>query len=341
MLRRDIDDYHFMADAKTGITLRWGRTPEENPFFAPVPELADISISNHCTKGCSYCYRDSKANNQFMSVEDYVRLLESMKHPQYGNVFQVAIGGGEPLEHPDFMQIINETCHRGIVPNFTTNGIHLSPDVCKAIKNKVGAVALSVTSINEIQQEKVFMLAEESIRTNIHYVLSSENISEAVNIVNGNYDDRLNGVNAMVFLTYKPAGRATGRHIIKQGKGLIAFVKAINERKGLLPRIGFDACFVPILMHYTCIRPELIDTCEGGYFSVYIDHNLNVSPCSFSGINDSYSLLENDFYDIWLNKFEIFRQEHGNKCKNNYCEAHGLCRGCCPYYPEITTCYVC
>lgn len=339
MMRREIGNYHFVADAKTGITLRWGRIPDENPTFAPVPELADISISNHCTKGCSFCYRNSGLNEQFMKLDDYVHVLENMKHPQYGNVFQIAIGGGEPLEHPYFLEIIDETCKRGIVPNFTTNGINLTSEICKRIKGKVGAVALSVTSVNEILAEKVAILRNEFIRVNIHYVLSADNIKEATAIAKGEYSDKLVGINALIFLTYKPAGRASAKNIIKAGNELDGFMKTIDNKNMIMPKIGFDACFVPMLMYYTNIRPELIDSCEGGYFSVYIDHNMNVSPCSFSGDKDCYSLKTYDFYDIWLNKFETFRQEHNNKCKNSNCKAHHMCRGCCPYYPQITTCY--
>ena len=123
MLKRAIGDYHFVADSSTGLTMRWGKTLQDNPFYAPVPELADISISNHCTKGCSFCYRNSSPNNEFMSVKEYCKVLDAMNHPLYGNVFQVALGGGEPLEHPDFLSIIEETVHRNIVPNFTTNGM--------------------------------------------------------------------------------------------------------------------------------------------------------------------------------------------------------------------------
>lgn len=339
MMKREIGNYHFVADAKTGITFRWGKTLDDNPTFAPVPELADISISNHCTKGCSFCYRDSGANEEFMKLDDYVHVLENMNHPQYGNVFQIAIGGGEPLEHPDFLEIINETCKRGIVPNFTTNGINLTSEICKKIKGKVGAVALSVTSVDEILSDKVSMLRNEFIRVNIHYVLSADNIKEATSIVKGDYSDKLVGINALIFLTYKPVGRASSKNIIKAGNELDGFMKAIDNKSMKIPKIGFDACFVPMLMYYTNIRPELIDSCEGGYFSVYIDHNMNVSPCSFSGDKDCYSLKTYDFYDIWQNKFGMFRQEHNNQCKNSNCKAHYMCRGCCPYYPEITTCY--
>jgi hypothetical protein len=47
MINRHTDNYHFVADPMTGMTLRWGKTMADNPEWAPVPELADISISNH------------------------------------------------------------------------------------------------------------------------------------------------------------------------------------------------------------------------------------------------------------------------------------------------------
>lgn len=63
-----------------------------------------------------------------------------------------------------------------------------------------------------------------------------------------------------------------------------------------------------MLLYHTDISPDLIDTCEGGFFSVYIDHNLNVSPCSFSNnSHDLFNLREYDFYDIWLDKLKVYR----------------------------------
>lgn len=340
MLRRDIGDYHFMADDKTGMTLRWGKTLQENPMFAPVPELADISISNHCTKGCSFCYRNSKDNHEFMDIEDYCYVLDAMNHQEYGNVFQIALGGGEPLEHPDFLAIIDETNRRGIVPNFTTNGIHLTSQICKVIKGKIGAVALSVTTVNGILMDKIALLNQEGIKVNIHYVVSTENIEEATSILLGLQNQYFKGINAVIFLTYKPAGRANDKYILKNGNSLNNFLCAIEEKDVKKPRIGFDACFVPMLLHNTNICPDLVDTCEGGFFSVYIDHRMEVSPCSFSGTNDCYSLKEFDFYDIWQNKFEKYRLNNQNQCKRADCLSHDQCRGCCSYHPEITTCYV-
>ena len=319
--------------------MRWGKTIRENPRFAPVPELADISISNHCTKGCSFCYRDSKKNQEWMSVEDYRSVLDGMNHPEYGNVFQVALGGGEPLEHPDFLAIIDETVKRGIVPNFTTNGVHLTERICNYIQGKVGAVALSTASVNEIDRSKVDMLRQFSIRTNIHYVLSAENIVEATDIAEGKYNKQLDGVNAVIFLTYKPAGRGSAEGIIKRGELYNAFMRTVKKNRMDKPKLGFDACFVPMLLSKGTVSSTLMDSCEGGFFSVYIDHKKNVSPCSFSGGKDMYSLNEHSFYDIWNNQFESFRTRQRNLCKHENCAGFCECRGCCPYYPEITVCY--
>ena len=265
-------------------------------------------------------------------------MIHCIQNKDLGGVFQVALGGGEPLEHPDFLRIIDETIKRNIVPNFTTNGLHLSQDICAAIRGKVGAVALSISSINELMRDHIDMLVGNGIRTNIHYVLSQENIDEAIEILSGRYNVLFQGINAIIFLTYKPAGRADKSFILQKSNTFLHFLKLINDDKLYHPKVGFDACFVPMLMHYTDIRKDLIDTCEGGFFSVYIDHKMNVSPCSFSGTRDCYSLRDYSFYDIWENIFDDFRNRHLNKCSSN-CAERKNCRGCCPYYPEITVCY--
>lgn len=339
-MRRDIGDYHFLADSQTGLTMRWGKTLEENPNWAPVPELADISISNHCSKGCSYCYRNSTPNNEFMSLNQYCQVLDSLNHPLYGNVFQVAIGGGEPLEHPDFLKIIDATLQRKIVPNFTTNGIFLTDEICNALRGKVGAVALSVNELKELQQDKLQLLYKHNIRTNIHYVLSIQNITEAIDIVSGKYTKELEGINAIIFLTYKPAGRATKEYVLQPSEDLNHFIQLVctYTRKDL--KIGFDACFIPNLLHTNFKHQELVDMCEAGFFSVYVDHKMNVSPCSFSMQKDSYNLNDYDFYKIWNDKFKTYRNAQQNHCAQIKCPIYNTCKGHCPYYPIITTCYV-
>lgn len=336
-MERHIGDYHFIADPKTGMTARWGKTLDDNPKFSPVPELADISISNYCTKGCDFCYKNSSSMGNIMSLDSYCKVLDALEHPIYGNVFQVALGGGEPLEHPQFREIISETIYRNIIPNFTTNGIHLNKDLALYCKEKVGAVAISTDNMTNLNKRAINILLKAGIKTNIHYVLKNNNLYEAINIILGKYDKELEGVNAIIFLTFKPAGRGNNIYIIKEGFEYLDFLKAVKNKKSNI-KIGFDACFVPNLLYYGICNTSVVDTCEGGFFSVYVDENCNVSPCSFSGKKDIYSLNDFDFYDIWLNKLKSFRERIVNNCKKQ-CAFKIDCKGYCPYYPQITTCY--
>lgn len=337
LLARHIEDYHFLADAKTGITLRWGKTFDDNPMFAPVPELADISISNRCSKGCDFCYKNSTPEGKVMTVDEYCQVLDSICSSKHGSIFQVAIGGGEPLEHPDFLKIVDETTKRGIVFNFTTNGRLLTPQMLATIKGKVGAVAISATSMAEWKALKHMLKMSEGIKMNLHYILSKTSIQEAIRMIRGEYNELLAGINAVVFLTYKPAGRGNQELVLKDGAEIDTFIKGIKKPE-IACKMGFDACFVPMLLQGQAVRQEMVDACEGGFFSVYIDEYMRVSPCSFSGGKDVYSLKEYDFYDIWLNKLQSYRERVKNGCKKN-CAAHNICRGACPYYPEIINCY--
>lgn len=336
-IRRHIGDYNFIADQESGMTFRWGKNFEDNPSFAPVPELVDISISNHCSKGCDYCYRDSNPDGSFMSLDDYKFILSSLNHRKYGNVFQVALGGGEPLEHPEILEILDLTKQYNIVPNFTTNGENITKTLVDNINGKVGAIAVSLNNMNDIDYSKIELLIEGGIRTNIHYVIDKNNIKQAIQILEGEFNKKLKKVNAIIFLTFKPSGRGISNHILGDDSCLHKFLEKIDNNKASC-NIGFDACFVPLLMRYTKTNIDFIDSCEVGYFSVYIDENLRVSPCSFSNGKDSYSLKEFDFYDIWLNKFNSFRAKSTNNCKQE-CNSKINCKGSCPYFPEITTCF--
>ena len=337
MLSRTIGDYHFLADKETGMTFRWGRLLDDNPTFAPIPELADISISNRCTKGCDYCYRASTPEGVLMTLEDYCDVLDSMNSPEHGNVFQVALGGGEPLEHPDFYAIIDETVKRGIVPNFTTNGRMLTADTFERLNGKVGAMAISISRIEEVSLYGDLLKNRNGIRVNLHYILSRNSVEQAIEIIKGKYNELLSDVNAIVFLTYKPAGRGKDANILRAGDILNTFLQEMRTPKAAC-KIGFDACFVPMLLRNTQGLDDYVDFCEGGFFSVYVNERKEVSPCSFSDGKDSFSLNDYDFYDIWLNKLQPYRERLTNRCMTK-CKAKLVCRGVCPYYPQITICY--
>lgn len=346
LIRKHFEGYNFIAIPETGVTFRWGDEFSKNPYMAPWPELADISISNYCTNGCSYCYRSSNEEGKFMSIEDYKLVLQELTNEKYGSVFQIALGGGEPLLHPNFKEIIKVTKEKyGIIPNYTTCGKFFTPENIETTRKYCGAVAISWDPYrNNLTLEELskigLYLKDEKIRANIHYVISETTIEGATRILNGDYDEYLNFFNSVIFLTYKPTGRAKFQDTIKSPLSLDLFLDAVDKPSTCV-KIGFDACFVPVLLKKTDLDNDLIDSCECGFFSVYIDENMNVMPCSFCNDSQySFNLKQSCFKEIWQEKFSKYRDYVDDNCKLDCrgCEKSGDCRGKCPFFDELFLC---
>ncbi len=196
--------YTTFFNPKTGFFARKEDSGKPEPFWSPHgPELMDISITNWCDKGCSFCYKKSSKNGCHMSLDDYRRVIDEAK---LMGVFQVALGGGNPNQHPDFMEILQHTFDQGIVPNYTTNGRGLTKEILIASKKYCGAVAVSAYKPFTETSATLSILEEYGLRTNIHYILDSKSIDTAIAWLK-TPPEFIKNINAIIFLNYKPSGR--------------------------------------------------------------------------------------------------------------------------------------
>jgi hypothetical protein len=95
---------------------RWDGDPR--PEY---PESIDLKITNWCDAGCQWCHESSTKQGKHAKLGDVVEVLLGM---EYGT--EVAIGGGDPLSHPEIKGILATAAGLGLVPNVTVNGKHLS-----------------------------------------------------------------------------------------------------------------------------------------------------------------------------------------------------------------------
>jgi radical SAM protein with 4Fe4S-binding SPASM domain len=176
------------------------------------------------------------------------------------------------------------------------------------------------------------------IRTNLHFILNSETISLATAFLKGYFDTRIGEINAVVFLTYKSAGRANKIDCLIADSSLDEFLFWVSNARTKV-RFGFDACFVPQILRKTTLEPLWVDSCECSFFSVYIDEKLNVKPCSFStDPRFTFNLHDFDFQFIWEKTFENYRTILFEKPCQLDCEKKIFCRGNCLFFPELTLC---
>lgn len=98
----------------------WNPWAVEAPRVATVPQLLDVSVTDFCDLGCPYCYRGSVPTGSHADTGYLRRLAAACGEAQ---VFEVALGGGEPTEHPDFVEILRAFRVAGVMPNFTTRNV--------------------------------------------------------------------------------------------------------------------------------------------------------------------------------------------------------------------------
>ena len=341
--------YHFKFafDTETGAYVRTGVLDENgkdtgvDPFMASYPHLIDVGIMGHCIHGktglCAKagigCYQSGMIVEQpNMSVEDFKSIAEQSK----GRCNQIALGGrGDPDQYEHFEEIL-KICRKNIlVPNFTTSGYGMTPEIAKLCKMYCGAVAVSWYR-SEYTLKAIQMLLNAGVKTNIHYVLGNNSIDEAIERLKNN--DFPKGINAVIFLLHKPVGQGSKSNMLTADNPKVKeFFEEIEKHHSF--KIGMDSCNVPGAINFCKnIAPESLDTCEGGRYSCYIGADMIMVPCSFDQEKRyEVSLKDCTIEEAWNSEpFNRFRSIMIKACPN--CKKRDLCLGGCPLMPEIVFC---
>lgn len=320
------------------------------PFRRSYPELIDVGIMGTCT-ACENgmcrvagidCYQNAVSlKRPNMPLNTYKTIVEQSK----GKTFQIALGGaGDPNKHENFKEILEVTRANRIVPNLTTSGYNLSDDEISLMKKHCGAVAVSFYSrllsgekeSNEITISSIKRLINSGCTTNIHYVVSRDNLDEIIYRLKNDLFPK--GINACVFLLYKPVGQAKSEKMPTiDDVAYKEFINLATNTKHAF-KIGFDTCQSPALkMHGKTIAKESLDFCESARFSMYIDCENQAYPCSFGWMADEYKidLNKHSISEAWnSSQFNAFLEKQTLSCNvQEECE----CR-CCALNLGIKLC---
>lgn len=341
--------YHFASvfDTETGAYVRTGILDEHgkdtgiDPFMASFPHLIDVGVMGHCIHGKTGlcvkagigCYQSGLTVEQpNMSVEDFRWITEQCK----GRCNQLALGGrGDPDQHEHFEELLRISRENNLVPNFTTSGYGMTPEIAAICKKYCGAVAVSWYR-SEYTLNAIQMLLEAGVKTNIHYVIGKNTIDEAIERISNN--DFPKGINAVILLLHKPVGLGSRENVLSvDDERVEKLFSEIDKRHPY--KIGMDSCNVPGALNFCKnVMAESLDTCEGGRYSCYIGPDMIMVPCSFDQDQKYQVSLKNcSIEDAWNSEnFERFRRHMESACPE--CEKKELCMGGCPLMPEIVFC---
>lgn len=136
-------------DPTNGFKFRWSPLPYNK---STVPELVDLKITDRCGWGCRFCYQGSTEGGQHAPFERLTAAIDAFAR---GGVFEIAVGGGEPVDHPRFADLLAHAAARKITLNFTTYGVAWaasSTPILQAMKTTrwAGGVGVSVHSVADL-----------------------------------------------------------------------------------------------------------------------------------------------------------------------------------------------
>ncbi len=197
--------------------------------------IAWLEITDICNIHCEGCYRQHLSGHKTLAeVKDEVLFLKRWRNPD-----NVSIAGGEPLVHPEIMEIVAFIAENGMKPILLTNGKALSPEIVRDLKraglsgftvhvdshqDRPGWVGKNEEELNQLRQELTDMISAQKglylIFNSTVYPSSFREIPDVVRWAQGNVG-RVHGV---VFITYRTAissgstARDAGDHEVDLGR---------------------------------------------------------------------------------------------------------------------------
>lgn len=146
------------------------------------PESIDIKITNYCSNGGTsvnpycfkHCHEQSNPNGKHGKVEDIFSVVKGLPRG-----VEMAIGGGNPLTHPDLIEILKGFREFGLISNLTVNSSHLV--IYEKILNEIKAqkliYGLGISYISEFQSDIERFRDENTI---VHVIAGVHNSDDII-----------------------------------------------------------------------------------------------------------------------------------------------------------------
>ncbi|HEY67187.1 MAG: hypothetical protein DRI79_01200 [Chloroflexi bacterium] len=121
------------------------------PRALAAPETVHFSVTGRCDQACAGCFYSARPGSAIAATDAPFELFERVvRQAAEARVFQIALGGGEPLLHPRLLDMVRLARQSGIVPNLTTNGNLLTVEVAVALQEAgLGQAQISLNGASE------------------------------------------------------------------------------------------------------------------------------------------------------------------------------------------------
>lgn len=182
------------------------------------PESIDLKITNCCNNNCEFCYANSSKLGKH-GDKLFIKNIISQMQPYT----EVAIGGGNPLEHPDLIEILEYAKERKVICNLTLKDIDVinHTEFINSLyqNNLIKAIGISPSNIETLSKLKDISLIRFDFI--LHLILGIHTL-DFIKQIESKYFDKI------LILGYKNIGK--GKNYFEGNKELIEKnIKEVGE----------------------------------------------------------------------------------------------------------------
>lgn len=277
------------------------------------PMHVNWNFTYKCNFNCIHCYSRTRTDVLEANLNDKLKIAENLAR---NKVFNVNLGGGEPLLSDDCIPIIKYLSSKGTRVNLSTNGWKATESLAKKLKDSgLGGVAISIDHIDSSIHDSGRNMngsLEEAYKAIEIYLNAGIDVYISTTITSRNFDcleeiikkGALLGVKGIDLKRLKTMGNAYERSDLELTS---------DQVDSLYNNIPIWKASYPILINlvYGTKRIPNIDAgCPCGKSSLAIMCNGDISPCVYN-VNTIGNAIIDDIHDIWCNSNELkYMREH-------------------------------
>jgi pyruvate-formate lyase-activating enzyme len=185
------------------------------PWSLPDNPIVWMEPTSACNFSCDGCYRENLPDSH-KPLHD-IR-LEIERYIELRNMDGISIAGGDPLCHPDIVEIVRQIASRGIKPIINTNGELLTPELLRDLKkagvcgftfhvdttqNRPDSKGNKETDLNPVRLQFAEMIAREGgVSCAFNATIHEGNLSEIPKLLEW-AAQHIDIVHLMVFILFR------------------------------------------------------------------------------------------------------------------------------------------
>ncbi len=313
-------------------------------FTEPVLQQLAIELTLNCNCYCRHCgsHCGDVQNQNLITDDEILSFLKQLKSDLIKNKKKppfIFVTGGEPLLRPNVCDLMYEIRKLGYHWGMTTNGMMINKEMAKDLKDAgIYSIGISLDGLKEThdwfrQVNGCFDRAVQGVKNMVEMDIGNVMVTTVVHKKNiGELEELYTfvkslGVDTWRVINLEPIGRALeNKDLMLDSDDYKYLLNFIKEKNSSEMEVAFGCNhFVGIDLENE-VRPWYY-LCQSGLRIASIQSNGDITGCLDIRRGDSEAgekiiqgnIRTDNFYDVWINKFEIFRKPKAQKtemCKN-------------------------